>query len=49
MIELYLAIALFGVGSFLNNKKNTDRDKKEKKVADKKEAQKRRENRKEEG
>ena len=35
MIELYLAIALFGVGSFLNNKKNTEtatkKDKKEKK------------------
>jgi hypothetical protein len=31
MIELYLAIALFGVGSFLNNKKNMEPEKKEKK------------------
>lgn len=35
MIELYLAIALFGVGSFLNNKKNVEIEKKEKKEANK--------------
>ena len=35
MIELYLAIALFGVGSFLNNKKQEEEKVKEKKQKEK--------------
>lgn len=40
MIELYLAIALFGVGSFLNNKKNEEDKQAKKKAIAKKEKEK---------
>ena len=40
MIELYLAIALFGVGSFLNNKKNEEETQAKKKAIAKKEKEK---------